>query len=307
LPTTTTSRSIALTWSGQDNAGGTGVATYDVYVSDNGGRYKPFMTSTTATSALFPGVNGHTYSFFSMATDNAGNKQATPTAAQATTKLQVRVLTSTTLATSRPTIVPGQPVTFTATVTAAGTGNGAPTGRVTFKDGTTVLGSATLSGGVATFTTSSLSLRSHTITASYSGGDGNVASTSKSLTERVVRAALEVDPLVAGATALYVGGSSSSDTITFTALSGGAIKVTLRSGTGSTALLGTFNPTGHIVVYGIAGSDTIQLNSSVINGNRYSISLPGIFFGDGLHSRVLEDGVVDQLFGGAGGQWFWNA
>jgi hypothetical protein len=308
LPTTTTSRSVALAWSGQDNAGGSGIATYDVYVSDNGGRYQPFMTGTTATSALFPGVNGHTYSFFSMASDNAGNRQSAPSAAQATTKLQVHVLTSTALATSRPTIVPGQPVTFTATVLSAGVGNGTPTGHVTFKDGTTVLATVSLSGGVATYTTSKLSLRSHTITASYTGGDGSVASTSKSLTQRVVRAALESDPIVAGATALYVGGTSASDTIAFSAASAtGAIKATLRTAAGSTVFLGTFNPTGHIVVYGIAGSDTIYLSSSLINGKRYSISLPGIFFGDATHSRVLSDGVVDHLFAGAGGGWYWNS
>lgn len=308
LPVTTTSRSIALAWSGQDNAGGSGIANYDVYVSDNGGRYQPFMTGTTATSALFPGVNGHTYSFFSMATDSAGNKQTTPLGAQATTKLQVHVLTTTALVTSRPTIVPGQPITFTATVTAVGVGNGTPTGRVTFKDGATVLASVPLSDGVATYTASRLSLGSHTIVASYTGGDGNVASTSKSLTERVVRAVLETDPLVAGATALYVGGTSASDTITFTAASAtGAIKATLRTGAGATVYLGTFNPTGHIVVYGIAGSDTIQLSSSLINGKRYSISLPGLFFGDAIHSRVLSDGVVDHLFAAAGGGWLWNS
>jgi hypothetical protein len=61
----------------------------------------------------------------------------------------------------------GQSVTFTATVTSS---SGTPTGSVTFLDGATVLGTAGLSGGVATFTTSTLTLGSHSITASYSGG-----------------------------------------------------------------------------------------------------------------------------------------
>jgi hypothetical protein len=64
----------------------------------------------------------------------------------------------------------GQPAAFFAFVTAADPAAGTPTGTVTFKDGTTVLGaSATLSGGSATFTTAALSVGSHTITAVYSG------------------------------------------------------------------------------------------------------------------------------------------
>ena len=62
----------------------------------------------------------------------------------------------------------GQLVTFTATVT-SGAGEGTPTGTVTFKDGATVLGSpVTLnSSGVATDSTATLAVGSHTITASY--------------------------------------------------------------------------------------------------------------------------------------------
>ena len=60
-------------------------------------------------------------------------------------------------------------VTLTATFTSAA---GAPTGSVTFSDGTTVLGSGTLASGVATYTTSSLAAGTHTITASYGGDAG---------------------------------------------------------------------------------------------------------------------------------------
>jgi hypothetical protein len=62
----------------------------------------------------------------------------------------------------------GQPVTFTATVTSV---YGAiPNGEtVTFYDATTVMGTGTTVGGVATFTTSSLTAKTHTIKATYSG------------------------------------------------------------------------------------------------------------------------------------------
>src|SRR5207244_3544965 len=70
----------------------------------------------------------------------------------------------------------GQAVTFTATVSAAGPGAGMPTGTVTFYDGSTALGSVSLSlvNGLdqATFATSSLAVGAHSISASY-GGDAN--------------------------------------------------------------------------------------------------------------------------------------
>jgi hypothetical protein len=63
----------------------------------------------------------------------------------------------------------GQAVTFTAQVTASIAGVGSPTGSVTFRDGTTVLGVMTLSGGKAAFTTSSLTVGNHRIQIRYSG------------------------------------------------------------------------------------------------------------------------------------------
>ena len=75
----------------------------------------------------------------------------------------------------------GQSETFTATVTTLG--GAAPTatdGTVSFYDGTTLLGTATLSGSpaTATWTTTALALGPHTITARYSGDNKFVASAS---------------------------------------------------------------------------------------------------------------------------------
>jgi RHS repeat-associated protein len=78
---------FTLSWSGTDDSGGSGVATFDVFVSDNGGQFTPFLTGTTQTSAAFTGAGGHTYAFHSVATDNVGNRQPTPTAAQASTQV----------------------------------------------------------------------------------------------------------------------------------------------------------------------------------------------------------------------------
>ena len=37
----TTTPSFTVSWSGSDDAGGSGIASYDIYVSDNGGPYTP--------------------------------------------------------------------------------------------------------------------------------------------------------------------------------------------------------------------------------------------------------------------------
>jgi hypothetical protein len=86
LPASTTKTSFTVSWAGSDGTG-TGIASYSVYVSDNGGAYKPFVSDTTKTSAVFTGQVNHSYAFYSVATDRLGLSQPTPTTAQATTKI----------------------------------------------------------------------------------------------------------------------------------------------------------------------------------------------------------------------------
>jgi hypothetical protein len=78
--------------------------------------------------------------------------------------------TLTALSTSTASALPGQSVTFTATVSNLSAGGATPdAGTVTFRDQNGVLDSETLVAGVARFTTPSLPLGTHTVTASYSG------------------------------------------------------------------------------------------------------------------------------------------
>jgi hypothetical protein len=87
LPATETAASFAISWSGSDKAGGSGVSGYTIYVSDNGGPFAKYLTNTTQTSATFTGAGGHTYGFYSLATDLAGNVQPAPGTAQTTTTI----------------------------------------------------------------------------------------------------------------------------------------------------------------------------------------------------------------------------
>ncbi|MBF0567445.1 MAG: Ig-like domain repeat protein [Nitrospirae bacterium] len=93
------------------------------------------------------------------------------------------VNSATTLTVSLNPSTSGTPVTFTATV--IGT---SPTGSVTFMDGATALGIVSLVSGQATFTTSSLSVATHSITAIYSGDGNNLTSTSAVLSQVVTSA-----------------------------------------------------------------------------------------------------------------------
>ena len=74
-------------------------------------------------------------------------------------------------------------VTFTASIASNAT---PPTGTVAFYDGTTQIGTGTVSGGVATFTTTTLSAQVHSITAAYSGDSSYGPATSGVLSETVV-------------------------------------------------------------------------------------------------------------------------
>jgi hypothetical protein len=124
-----------------------------------------------------------------------------------------KVQTVTMLTSSLDPATSGQSVTFTANVVAAAGSVAAPTGVVTFLDGSTVLGTKTLVGsGVASLSSSSLSVGTHAITASYAGDGSSVASVSSVLTETVNGTAATVNGFsvsVTGAAKVAVGGVAS--------------------------------------------------------------------------------------------------
>lgn len=101
-----------------------------------------------------------------------------------TVSISVVPSTTTALESSANPSTYGDSVTFTATVTPSAAG-----GTVTFKDGATAIGSATLSGGVATLTTSSLAAGFHSITAVYGGDATYTGSTNTPLSQTVSEAA----------------------------------------------------------------------------------------------------------------------
>ena len=126
----------------------------------------------------------------------------------------VRGPSATALATSGSSTFVGQPVTFTATVTA--TNGTIPDGeQIAFYDGTAQIGTGTTAGGVATFITSSLAAKTHTIKATYVG-DNNFAPSSGTVKQAVQKYS----------TTTAIGSSSNpssfGDAVTFTAQVTGA-------------------------------------------------------------------------------------
>lgn len=116
----------------------------------------------------------------------------------------------------------GQPVTFTA-VLSGGSGNPIPTGTVTFLDsGTALYSPVTLNAtGAAVFTSSSLSVATHSITASYSGDGNYLTVTSTVLSEVIVPAPASDYTLTAPVlTQTVVVGDSTSYSITITPTNG---------------------------------------------------------------------------------------
>ena len=88
--------------------------------------------------------------------------------------------TTTGLASSANPATYGQAITLTATVSPS-----AATGKVTFYDGVTVLGTSSLASGVATLTTRLLQAGAHTLRAYYAGATGYLSSKSLALPQKI--------------------------------------------------------------------------------------------------------------------------
>jgi hypothetical protein len=155
----------------------------------------------TGTLAIVGGVDQATFttSSLSVAAHSitavyGGDTNFTTSTSSVLTQTVKQAATTTTLTSSLNPSTFGQSVTFTATVAPVSPGAGTPTGSVTFYDGATSIATVTLTGGVATFTTSTLTVGTHSIKAVY-GGDANF----KTSTSAVLKQVVQAPPAMAGA------------------------------------------------------------------------------------------------------------
>jgi hypothetical protein len=129
-----------------------------------------------------------------------------------------------------------QSMTFTGSVGAAAPAAGTPTGTVRFFDGSTLLGSATLSAGIVSFTTAGLAAGVHTIQATYDG-DGSFLAGTGSASHTVNSAA--GTPSISIASSRNPSSVGQSVTLTATlGMSAGPVSGTVQFYDGAT-LLGT--------------------------------------------------------------------
>jgi Bacterial Ig-like domain (group 3) len=132
--------------------------------------------ATLSTSTLIVGSHPITATYGG---DSNCNGSTSPAMTQ-TVNTAGKTNTTTTLTSSLNPSALGQLVTFTATVSPS-----AATGTVWFYDGATTLGSGTLSGGIAMYSTSALSVGNHSIAASYAGDTNYNGSATPYLTQTV--------------------------------------------------------------------------------------------------------------------------
>jgi alpha-tubulin suppressor-like RCC1 family protein len=235
----------------------------DVLGLDAGRAAASFSTSALAAgshpfTATYVGDLNHTGSL-SSTRDHTVTKAAT---------------TTTLAATPASTSVFGQAVTLTATVTSAA---GTPGGTVAFSDNVNgALGTVTLSaGGVATLSTSALSVGAHTITATYSGATNFLVSS--------------------GTRAYTVNKAATTTTLTSSvnpSVFGQSVTFTARV----TAVSGSAKPTGTITV-------TDTTSSTVVGGiDLNAITQSKVQAGDGFACSLGSEGGVTCWGNNADGQ-----
>jgi Glycoside hydrolase family 44/Bacterial Ig-like domain (group 3) len=125
-------------------------------------------------TTLAAGTHSVTASYAGDAADGTSTSGAVSIQVNAAGGLQA---TTTTLAASAATAVSGQPITLTAAVSPA-----SGTGTITFLDGGTSIGSASLTAGKGMLALSTLSVGSHSLSAAYSGDAADSASNSNGVT-----------------------------------------------------------------------------------------------------------------------------
>ena len=149
------------------------------------------------------------------------------------TKIDVRAVTTTTLSSSPNPSTYGQAVTFTGTLSSS---VGAPPDgeTVKFRKGTTVLGTGTLNGGSASFTTSVLPAGTNVIKAVY-GGDSNFAASTSKAVSQVVNKATTTTTLASSQNPSNFG-QSVTFTASVTPQFGGTVTGSVTFSDGTTAL-----------------------------------------------------------------------
>jgi hypothetical protein len=123
LPNVSSDRAFRVEWDGTDVHGGAGIQGFDIYVSADGGPWRPWLQSTPYTERIFVGENGHSYGFYSVARDNVGHAEPSPATADASISVLTPFTLRVTAAAYSSAILLGSEFTHGLVVTNEGPGN----------------------------------------------------------------------------------------------------------------------------------------------------------------------------------------
>ena len=277
---------------------GSGAPTGSVTFNDAGtqigsGTLNSSGTATFSTSSLGVG----THSVTAVYSGDANFSASTSAAVTVNVAVPAKVATNTSLSASATQLTSGQSVTFTAGVTPQ-SGSGAPTGLVTFLDGSSQIGVVMLSAGSASFGSANLSVGSHAISATYSGDANYVASSSAAVNVSVLAApAADYSLSMSNSTLSVVKGASGSLTITVTSKNGFKQSVGLAcSGLPASATC-VFNPSS---VDPAGGTAATTLTVQAAGTSETETATRGSFPGAGNMALYLWAIALAGVFGVAG-------
>jgi hypothetical protein len=187
-------------------------------------------------------------------------------------------VTTTVLTTSANPSPAGAPLTLTATVSSP---RGAPTaGTVTFFDGATPLGTIAVSSGVATLSTSTLTLGSHALKAVYNGTAGFAGSNSNVVNETISKTATT--------TALIssVNPAALAAPVTFTA-------TVTASGPTPTGSVTFFDGATSLGVISLNGSGVATYTTSTLTGGSHNIT--AVYSGSSVNAASTSAILVETI------------
>jgi hypothetical protein len=208
-------------------------------------------SSATVTALLAPGT-------YSLTAHYSGDATYAASVSNAVNVTTLPVTPTVVVTSSANPSYTGEDVTLKATIGSVFAG---PTGSVVFSDGTTSLGTATVTAGVATFKANFSTAGSHAIAAAYSG-DANNSAASGSVTQ-TVDAPVIVGPGSGGSTSLTVASGQSVTTKVSVAGAAGFGGTVSFSCTGlPTNASCSFSPASVTVSGATAGSTTLTVSTA---------------------------------------------
>jgi hypothetical protein len=228
--------------------------------------------ATFNTSALALGTHTITASY-------SGDTNYLQSTSATITQTVNQASTMLTLASSVNPSAPDQPVTFTAAITPQY--GGQATGTITFRDGATTLGSATVSGNSASFTTRGLAMGSLSITAVYSGDSNFRGSTSNVLPQVITKATSTttlvscLNPSVQGKSVIFTATVSSlagTPTGNIEYLNGTTVLATVTLTSGSAKYTTSKLPAGSNIITAVYSGDSKNSGSTSLAVNQWVLA-----------------------------------